>query len=88
MTDLIISIIELIGGFAKQVFPKTDYMSQVTVNLETGISSLIKWLQMVNFILPLNDIFKMITFIIVITLGGFLLFVLNWIIRRVFDVIP
>lgn len=88
MTDLILSIIDMITGFAKQVFPKTDYLSSLPIDIESGIQSLIKWLKMVNFILPLNDIFKMATLIITITLGGFLLFVLNWIIRRVFDVIP
>lgn len=88
MTDLIISIINLIAGLAIQVFPKTDYMSQLPSGFSSGLNTVIKWLQMINFIVPLNDIIKIITFVIAITLSGFLLFVLNWIIRRIFDVIP
>lgn len=88
MTQLIISIIDLIAGLAIQVFPKTDYMSHLPDNFSSGVATVVKWLQMINFIVPLNDIIKMITLIITFTLSGFLLFVLNWIIRRIFDVIP
>lgn len=88
MTELIVSIINLIAGLAIQVFPKTDYMSHLPDNFNSGLSTVVKWLQMINFIVPLNDIIKMITLIILFTLSGFLLFVLNWIIRRIFDVIP
>lgn len=88
MTDLIISIINFIAGLAIQVFPKTDYMAQLPSNFNSGLETVLKWLRMINFIVPLNDIIKIITFVIAITLSGFLLFVLNWIIRRIFDAIP
>ena len=88
MTGIILKFIKIIVGIVSFLFPDNLFMADVFVNFNSYLEIFIEFLATVNFLIPLPDVFAAFSFMVTITIIKFTLFITNWIIKRVFDVIP
>lgn len=88
MTDLINQFIDFIVELIMFVWPEISIEADILLNLDKYASAAINLLKMVNFLVPVPLIFQTVLIMIVMKSGSLLLWAANWIIKRVFDVIP
>lgn len=88
MTKIITTFIKLIIGFSSFLMPDALFAADIFTNFDKFVDYLIDILAQVNFIIPLPDIFSAIAIIVSIDIVKFTIFIFNWIVKRVFDVIP
>lgn len=88
MTNILIAGIEFIKKLVMFVFPEISLAPDLLSNLGTYIDTFMNWLSMVNFLVPLSDIYLIIVLILVAKISTFALFIINWLIRRLADFFP
>ncbi len=88
MTNLICDLIHLFFGLVGSLVPEISVDPAVITNAQSVVISIRDFLVSVNFLVPLPDIFLIVTICITLRSGLFLTFVGNWILRRILDVIP
>lgn len=88
MTLLIVAFINMLVNFASNHLPSYDFESGVYNGISDAIVSVVDFLAQINFIVPLGDLAYMLLMVIAVRLASMALFVANWIIRRIADVIP
>lgn len=89
MTKIIIKIIQLItGGLVSFLFPDNLFMGDVFTKFIPYWDTFVDFLAAVNFLVPLPDIMTAFSFMVSLNIIKFTLFIVNWIIKRIFDVIP
>lgn len=87
MTDFVCSIIEFVGKLLSG-FPTFDMASSNLSTISSSLNTVLDFINQANFIIPLSDILIIIGIDLTIRVTKFLIFIINWIIRRVVDVIP
>ncbi len=88
MTAIFCAFIDMIAEFVMFVMPEVTLAPDVIANLDKYISVGIDFLKAVNFIIPLPLIVAVLTAQIAIRSGEVILWGINWVIKRIFDVIP
>lgn len=88
MTKIITSFIKIIVTFSSFLMPDALFNADIFTNFDSHISYLCEILAQVNFLIPLPDIFYCISLMAAVDVVKFTIFIFNWIVRRVFDVIP
>lgn len=88
MTKLICSLIDFVIDLITLVLPDISLPEEVVASINAGSNSVVEILNNINFILPVPLIFKILILMITFRFGKILLWGANWIIKRVFDVIP
>lgn len=88
MTELICNFIDFIIELSSLILPDiafaTDLFSNFGNYIEIGLDLLIK----VNFLVPVPLIMSILFIQLMLRIIFIALYILNWVIRRVFDVIP
>jgi len=88
MTDLINNFIDFIGELVMFVWPEISIEEEVFTNLDYYLSAGLDILKKVNFLVPIPLIFQIVGFMVVFKAGSIVIWAVNWVIKRVFDVIP
>ncbi len=88
MTDFICELIHVFFGLVGFLVPEITIDPMVITNGQDVISSIQEFILGVNFLVPLPDIFLIISICITLRTSLFMTFVGNWILRRILDVIP
>lgn len=88
MTGIIVKFIKIIVGIVSFLFPDNLFMADVFQNFNSYWDIFVDFLATINFLVPLPDIFVAFGLMVSLTIIKFTLFVLNWVVKRVFDVIP
>lgn len=88
MTDFIINFINWITSLVMQVFPELSLASDILSNLNKYVNVFVDWIVKVNFIVPLPDIIAIMGFILSLKIASVAIWGVNWVIKRIFDVIP
>lgn len=89
MTELILNFIEFLKNqLLFNLFGELSLGIDLVRNIDIYLSSFLDFLEKVNFLIPLPDMFICLSVTIFLRVAKFVLFVANWIIRRIFDVIP
>ena len=88
MTAIFCAFIDMIAEFVMFVMPEVTLAPDVIANLDKYISVGIDFLKAVNFIIPLPLIVAVLAAQIAIRSGEVILWGINWVIKRIFDVIP
>lgn len=88
MTDLINNFIDFIVELVMFVWPEISIEADLLANIETYMATGIDILKKVNFLVPVPLIFEIVGLMVVFKSGAVVLWAINWIIKRVFDVIP
>lgn len=88
MTNLIISLINTIGSMLQWLMPDIVLAPEIINNFSSIVDTVVELLNKVNFLIPLSDIFLIISLDIGLRVVMVIAFGVNWTIRRIFDVIP
>lgn len=88
MTQLICSLIDFAIDLVAMILPDITLPEEVVNAINTGSGSVAEIFNNVNFIIPVPLIFKILILMITFRFGNVMLWALNWIIKRIFDVIP
>lgn len=88
MTELINNFIDFIVELVMFVWPEISIEADVIANLGEYMEVGLDILKKVNFLVPVPLIFALVSTLIALKIVFFALWGVNWIIKRVFDVIP
>lgn len=88
ISDFIVHFLGFITKLISSAMPAISLDDSILANAASGISSLAKFCAEANFILPLPDMVAILSFDIAFRIAKFVLFISNWVVRRVVDVIP
>lgn len=88
MTQLICNFIDFVVELSTLTYPDLIFLNDFIANLGTYMQYALDLLLQVNFLIPVPLIVTVI--FIKVTLNGAFIYldIVNWVIRRVFDVIP
>lgn len=87
MTDIIVNFFNFLSSLAGR-FPDLSVDNTVLSRMSSGMDAVFDFLGQVNFFIPLDHILVIIGLVYSIRAAKLVLFVVNWIIRRIADVIP
>lgn len=88
MTELINNFIDFIVELIMFVYPEISIEADVIANIGEYMEIGLDILKKVNFLVPVPLIFKIVGIMIILKTGTIVLWCINWIIKRIFDVIP
>ena len=88
MTAMIVDMINRFVNYMSLNMPRFDIGTGDMSKIIDSISAVVTFLVDVNFILPLGDIAAIITICLSAEVAKFVAFAVNWVIRRVCDLIP
>ena len=88
MTELICKFIDFILELSSMILPDiafaTDLFSNFGKYMELGLDLLIK----VNFLIPVPLIISILFIQLMLRIAYIAFYIVNWVIKRIFDVIP
>lgn len=85
LEKLITTVLSFFSGCIS-LFPEIDISAGD--NIVNGINTFVDILSKCSFALPVVDILVIASFVAVIRVATFGIFIVNWIIRRIADIIP
>lgn len=88
MTDFIVTIINIVEHLIMMFIPEVTLAPEILSNLSSVFDTIFDLFNQVNFLIPLTDAFLILTLDIAFRVLLSVVFVGNWVLRRVFDVIP
>ena len=81
-------IADLSNNLFTKAFPEDSIISQISSGANDGITFVLDLLIKVNFLVPVPTIMILIGASMAIEVIYFQIFIGNWILRRIFDIIP
>lgn len=87
MTQIIVSFFKLLQGLVSKL-PDLSVNNAALSNMISATDTVFAFIGKVNFFIPLDHMLVILGLVYTIRAGKLLLFVINWIIRRIADVIP
>ncbi len=88
MTDIIVSVINWMASIVDMVIPSLSLESAHLSNIVDGLEVIIEFMAQINFLIPLPTILLVISIVYGFRLVKFSIFAINWVIRRIADLIP
>lgn len=88
MTQIIVAIIDFVNGIISFLLPDMIFVTDLFTNFATYLESFTDFLIKVNFLVPLPTLFTCIRIMLTIKIVKFGVFVYNWVVRAILDVIP
>lgn len=86
ITTALLNLLFYIVSGLLSLLPALDF--PWTYNIANALTTLATYIQKANMFIPVNHIFIVIGAAVSVPLFKFMFFVVNWIIRRISDVIP
>lgn len=87
MTEIIISMLEFFKGLVLRMpdlSMDTGQLSQIV----TALDKVVEFIAKVNFLVPIDQILLLISLVYGFKIVKFSVFAINWVIRRIADIIP
>lgn len=87
MTEIIISVLDFFKGLVlsmPDLSMDTGQLSQIV----TALDKVVEFIAKVNFLVPIDHILLLISLVYGFKLVKFSVFAINWVIRRIADIIP
>lgn len=88
MTNMIVTFLEFLTGVVDTLVPNLSVDSGILSNIADGLEVIVDFIAQVNFLIPLPTIFMVLSIVFGFRLIKFTIFVVNWVIRRIADIIP
>lgn len=88
MTDIICKFCDAVIELMMFIRPQTLIGDDILLNITTYAGYALDLLKKVNFLVPIPVIYMVLMAMISIKISMFLIWMVNWVINRVFDVIP
>lgn len=88
MTGIILKFIKIIKGMVGFLLPDAIFNISIFGNFLDTVDWFVEFLVAVNFLIPLPTIFFALKCMVSIKVIKFTIFLCNWCVRRVCDIIP
>lgn len=88
MTDIICGVLNFFRDLIANHFPSLSLESGTLSSIANGFDMVIQFVAQINFLIPLPTILIILSLVYGIKLAKFALFLVNWLIRRIADIIP
>ena len=88
MTDIILTIIKFVKSFASFLLPDALFATDIFVGFYDYLDFFLDIVVQANFLVPIPTIFSCFSIIVTFKVVKFTLFISNWLIRSVLEVIP
>lgn len=88
MTKIIVALITAVKGIIGFLLPESIFAADIFSNFALYFDFFVDFLIKVNFLIPLPTIFTCLNIMLTIKMIKFGIFMYNWFIRAVLDVIP
>lgn len=87
MTDFCINFLELLKSWIMKL-PDLSIESTYLSNMVSGMHTVVDFLAFVNFIIPLDTILLIMSIVYGFKVVKFMVFLINWVVRRIADFFP
>lgn len=87
MTSLLVGFIELLKGWVMNL-PELGIDSSHLSSIQSAVSAVLDFIVKANFLVPIDTILLLISIKYGFRLIKFTIFIVNWVIRRIADIIP
>lgn len=81
MQEFFISLFNGIIGLLNDIVP--DFNSDGASQVSSGIDTILDYIDKMNYFFPMKDLFIILGIIIAIMMSRFVLFLVNWVIKRI-----
>lgn len=88
MTQLIVAFFNFITGIINNWLPTFTLGDGVLSNVVDAFAYFVKLISNINWLVPVNDVLLIISLLVGYKLVMFVIFIVNWIIKRIGDIIP
>ena len=88
MTDIIVNLLSWLSSCIYTYFPAITVGDGALSKAVDAVAYLADLVARMNWIFPLPDAFLILSILFGIKLAKIVIFVVNWIVRRIFDLIP
>lgn len=88
MTQIIVNFLNWLSGIVTSFIPAFTIDSAAMSGLSSALSHFKTFIANVNWLVPVNDCLLIISVLVGIQIAKMVVFVVNWIIRRIADIIP
>lgn len=88
MTDIICGVLNFFRDLIINHFPNLSLESGTLSSISNGFDMVIQFVAQINFLIPLPTVLIILSLVYGIKLAKFALFLVNWVIRRIADIIP
>lgn len=88
MTDILCSILDFFQNVIVKYFPDLSLESSHLGTIADAFEMVIDFIGQVNFFIPIPTILIILSIVYGIKFAKFTLFIINWVIRRIADIIP
>ncbi|MEY8357325.1 hypothetical protein AALB39_28835 [Lachnospiraceae bacterium 54-53] len=88
MTDIIIAVLNFFSSIVESSFPALTADNSIISQVQAAVTAVSGFIAKVNFLVPIDTVFQILGLIVVFKVGKFGVFVVNWVIRRIADIIP
>ena len=87
MTNLLVGFIELLKGWVMKL-PELGIDSGHLSSMQFALSAVVDFIVKANYLVPIDTILLLISIKYGFRLIKFTIFIINWVIRRIADIIP
>lgn len=87
MTEFAVGFLDLLKGLIEHL-PDLSVENEVIANMSDGMDTIFGFIAQVNFFIPLDHMLTIIGLVYAIRCSKFIVFAVNWVIRRIADFIP
>ena len=88
MTNLIVSFLGFLTDLVTNYFPAFSFGNGVLSKVVDAFSYFVQMISNIDWLVPVNDVLLIFSLIAGYKVIMFVVFIINWIIRRIGDVIP
>lgn len=88
MTNLIVSFLSFLSDLVTNYFPVFTLGNGVLAKVVDAFSYFVQMISNIDWLLPVSDVLLIFSLIAGYKVVMFVVFIINWIIRRIGDVIP
>ena len=88
MTDIICGVLRFFTDLIAKHFPDFSIGSGHLGTISDSFQSVIEFIAQINFFVPLPTILLILSLVYGLKLVKFTIFLVNWVIRRIADIIP
>lgn len=88
MTDIIVSVLQFLQGIVTDVLPDLSLGDAAVSAIKSGLTTVTEFMAVSGFVIPLPTVFTIVGLVFGFRLAKFGVFLVNWVIRRIADLIP
>ena len=88
MTGIIVSVIDWLTSVVNAIIPDLSVSDSFLSNVADALELVIDFVAKVNFLIPIPTILLVMSIVYTFKYSKFIVFCVNWVIRRIADLIP